>query len=143
MKQKNTILTTTFFNRETFYCNILWQRTCSIVTFYYEVNIIDKKAAFAPPPPTPPWDNRSINSYSYFIYFPGVLPSSENWGLYLNNYPRLVCILALNATKEAIRLGGLKKLILWNNDKSWETHYRLNVINGIYTTRHVTHSIIY
>ena len=32
----------------------------------------------------------------------------------------LVCILALNATKEAIRLegdGGLKKLYLRNNDK--------------------------
>ena len=49
-----------------------------------------------------------------------------------------------NATKEAIRLGGgLKKLILQNNDKSSETHYRLVVINGVYATRHVTHSIIY
>ena len=36
----------------------------------------------------------------------GILPSSENWGLYQNNYPQLVCILALYATKEAIRLGG-------------------------------------
>ena len=43
---------------------------------------------------------------AYFIYFMGILPSSENWGLYQNNYPQLVCILALNATKEAIRLGG-------------------------------------
>ena len=35
-------------------------------------------------------------------------------------------ILALNPTKEAIRLGGgLKKLILRNNDKSSETHYKL------------------
>ena len=44
----------------------------------------------------------------------GILPSSENWGLYQNNYPQLVCILALNATKEAIRLGGgrwVKELI--------------------------------
>ena len=54
-----------------------------------------------------------------------------------------------NATKEAIRLGGggggrrLKKLILQNNEKSSEMHYRLIVINGIYVTRHVTHSIIY
>ena len=53
-----------------------------------------------------------------------------------------------NATKEAIRLGGggawvgVKKLILWNNDKSSETHYRLIVVNGVYETRHVTHSII-
>ena len=49
-------------------------------------------------------------------------------------------------TKEAIRLGwgeGLKKLIMQNNDKSSETHYRLIVFNVIYTTRHVTHSIIY
>ena len=37
----------------------------------------------------------------------------------------------------------LKKLILQNNDKSSETHYRLIVINGVYATRHVTHSIIY
>ena len=76
----------------------------------------------------------------------GVLPSSENWGLYQNNYWRLVCILGLNATKEVIRLGGRgesKKLILWNNDKSSGMHYRLIVINGVYATRHVTHSIIY
>ena len=36
-----------------------------------------------------------------------------------------------NATKETIRLrkvgGGLKKLILQNNDKSFEMHYRLIV----------------
>ena len=40
-----------------------------------------------------------------------------------------------NATKETIRLrkeggGGLKKLILQNNDKSFEMHYRLIVINA-------------
>ena len=96
--------------------------------------------AFAPP--APPWDNKSINSY--FIYFMGILPSSENWGLYQNNYPQLVCILALNATKEAIGLGGkgVEIWILWNNDKSLEMHYRLIVINDVYATRHVTHSII-
>ena len=38
--------------------------------------------------------------------------------------------------------GGLEKLILQNNDKSSETHYRL-VINGVYANRHVTHSTIY
>ena len=38
-----------------------------------------------------------------------------------------------NGTKEAIRLWGLKKLILRNNDKSSETHYRLIVINHILT----------
>ena len=37
----------------------------------------------------------------------------------------------------------LKKLILQNNDESSETHYRLIVINGVYVTRHVTHSITY
>ena len=37
----------------------------------------------------------------------------------------------------------LKKLILQNNDKSSETHYRRIFINGVYATRHVTHSIIY
>ena len=68
----------------------------SIATFYCKVNIVNKTAS-------PPWDNKFINSY--FIYFRGVLPSSENWGLY-HNYPWLVCILALNATREAIRLGG-------------------------------------
>ena len=39
----------------------------------------------------------------------GVLPRSENWGFYQNNYRRLVCILVLNATKEATRLGGVEK----------------------------------
>ena len=107
------------------------------MTFYYEINIIGNEMAFATPP-----DNKSFNSY--FIYFRGVLPSSENWGLYQNNYSQLVCILALNATKKAIRLGGLKKLILQNNDKSSETHYkRIIVINGVYATRHITHSIMY
>ena len=48
-----------------------------------------------------------------------------------------------NGTKEAIRLRGLKKLILRNNEKSSEMHYRLIVINGVYVTRHVTHPIIY
>ena len=67
---ENTIFTTTFFNRETFYCDI-----CDI------------------------------------------LLRSKHWGL--------------------------KKLILRNNDKLSETHYRLVVINGVYATRHVTHSIIY
>ena len=52
-------------------------------------------------------------------------------------------MLWINGTKEAIRLGGLKKLILQNNDKLLETHYRLIVINCVYATRHVTHSIIY
>ena len=47
-----------------------------------------------------------------------------------------------NATKEAIRLGGLKKLILQNNDKSSKMHYKLIVINGVYATRHATHSYI-
>ena len=51
------------------------------------------------------WDNKSITSC--FIYFRGILPRSENWGLYQNNYSQRVCILALNATKEAIRLGGV------------------------------------
>ena len=56
---------------------------------YYKINI-DNKTTFAP---------ETIN---ISIQFFQVLPSSENWGLYQNNYPRLVCILALNTTKEAI-----------------------------------------
>ena len=32
---------------------------------------------------------------------------------------------------------------LRNNDKSTKTHYRLVLINGVYATRHVTHSIIH
>ena len=52
-------------------------------------------------------------------------------------------ILWTNTTKEAIRLGGLKKLILQNNDKSSKMHHKLIVINGVCATRHATHSIIY
>ena len=39
--------------------------------------------------------------------------------------------------------GVLKKSIFQNDDKLSETNYRLIVINGIYMTRRVIHSIIY
>ena len=57
------------------------------------------QTTFAHPALPPTRDNKSINLY--FIYFRGVLPN-----LYQNDYPWLACILALNATKKAIRLGG-------------------------------------
>ena len=70
-----------------------------------------------------------MSGNSYFIYFRGVLPSSENWGVYQNNYPWLVCVLALNATKELEEGRGGRGVEL--------------VINAVYVTRHVTYSIIY
>ena len=66
----------------------------------------------------------------------------------LNKRITNLIMLWTNSTKEAIRLGGggawvgVKKLMLLNNDKSSETHYRLIVVDGVYETRHVTHSII-
>ena len=83
----------------------------------------------------PPHPLRQIYQFIFHL-FQGCSPKLRKLGfiyIYQNNCPWLVCILALNVTKEAIRLGwrgggGVKKLILWNNDELLEMYYRLFVI---------------
>ena len=91
-----------------------------------------------------PWD-KSFIFLIHISFISGCSPKLRKLG-FTSKWltPRLVCILALNATKEAIRFGGGggTKLILQNNDQSSEMHYRLIVINGVYATSYVTHSII-
>ena len=59
-----------------FYCNILYQRTCCIAAFYYEVNIIGNKMAFAPYPET-------INLSLHISFISGAFSQGQKTGVYI------------------------------------------------------------
>ena len=81
-----------------FYCNILLQ-----------INIIGNQTAFATPPP-PETINLSIHIFIFHL-FQGCSPKLRKLGLISKWLPQLVCILALNATKEAIMTNHQKRII--------------------------------